>query len=87
MNMMPDSMTADAWEIWFIHAGTEALMQRVQHYRDQLQESLGSGRTVVPESMEQTAMLTAKMAGEIAGLDYVLKREFMRNADSGDEED
>lgn len=84
--MTPDNMTVDGWEAWFFHPGTIAFFQRTKEHREQLEQSLAAGRTVVPESMEQTAMLTAKITGEIEGLDYVLKHGFLRKPDDGDEE-
>lgn len=83
MSMILDNMTPDAWEAWFMNPGTEAFFNRLAFYRASILEDLGAARTVVSESMEQTSIETAKAVGEIAGLDYVLKRFFLQ---TGNEE-
>ena len=66
-------ITQEQFEEWRDHPITQEVFRIVHLQRDQIEESLGNGATLSPESMESTAIQTAKAVGNVEGLNQLLR--------------
>jgi hypothetical protein len=58
------------FEIWKTDPMTQWYLEQIDKERNEIQVLMGQGFTVNPESVENTAMETAKNFGKVNGLDF-----------------
>lgn len=73
-------ITKDEFRDWWNNEVTKAVIKELTSQRNDLTEELLAGKTLSGEA-GMTAQLTARVVGEIAGLDYIINREFLHRDD------
>lgn len=69
-------MTLEEFQIWWNLPQTREVLSRIVEQKEGIVEQILDSNTL-SDNAGLTAQLTARAVGEIAGLDYFIKKEFL----------